>query len=187
MEIRIIKDLETGENKGYAYIEYKSEDVLGKALALNKVSLQDKVLNVSQAISDKTKRNQAENTIHINNLPFSAGKEDIRKFFKDCGEILDLKLIADEGGRSKGFGFLQFVSEEGVKKAFNLNHSMLMGRNIIIKKSERKITAVKTRTAEHRPIEPDFEISGQDKRKRKPPNRLEKAEKPKYNTSQHKE
>ncbi len=34
------------------------------------------------------------------------------EFFKDVGEITDVRLAKDENGRSKGYGHIEFVSEE---------------------------------------------------------------------------
>jgi hypothetical protein len=45
--------------------------------------------------------------VHLCTVVFSSSE-----FFKDVGEITDVRLAKDENGRSKGYGHIEFVSEE---------------------------------------------------------------------------
>jgi len=38
------------------------------------------------------------------------------ELFKDCGEIVDIRLHLDEEGRFRGFGHVEFATEEAVLK-----------------------------------------------------------------------
>lgn len=47
-------------------------------------------------------------------------------------------MVMEDGGRSRGFGFVEFEDEESLKKAlFKLNGISLMGRNINLKHDPR--------------------------------------------------
>jgi len=36
-------------------------------------------------------------------------------FFKDCGEVVDVRLATDEDGRFKGFGHVEFATVEAAQ------------------------------------------------------------------------
>lgn len=72
-----------------------------------------------------------EAKIYVGNLPYKTSDEDLREFFNDCGNIVDLKLIIDKAtGRSKGFAFISFDHADAVQEALKLNSAMLDGRQI---------------------------------------------------------
>ena len=56
---------------------------------------------------------QNNKKLFVGNLPFSATQEDLREVFGQYGEVTDATVISDKfTGRSKGFGFVEFASEE---------------------------------------------------------------------------
>jgi hypothetical protein len=52
------------------------------------------------------------------------------EFFKDVGEITDVRLAKDENGRSKGYGHIEFVSEEEAQQVVcsyrSISHHLVM-------------------------------------------------------------
>jgi len=62
----------------------------------------------------------------------SATEETLRDIFRDHGEIVDLIVMHDrETGRSRGFGFVTYSSEEEAALAIeNLNDREIDGRRI---------------------------------------------------------
>ena len=49
--------------------------------------------------------------IYVGNLPFKVDGEHLRQMFEQFGEIRELKIATDrETGRSKGFGFVEFLA-----------------------------------------------------------------------------
>ncbi|MCL7051686.1 hypothetical protein MKW94_015372 [Papaver nudicaule] len=69
-------------------------------------------------------------TLFAGNLSFSIDKPDVIEFFKQAGEVADVRFSSDEDGRFKGFGHVEFVTEEGAKKAVKLNGQNLLGRPV---------------------------------------------------------
>jgi RNA recognition motif-containing protein len=56
--------------------------------------------------------------LYVGNLPYNAGEPELRALFEQVGEIADATVITDrETGRSKGFGFVEMVTEEGAQEA----------------------------------------------------------------------
>jgi RNA recognition motif-containing protein len=71
--------------------------------------------------------------LYVGNLPYKADEESLRELFAAIGEVQSVRIITDETGRSKGFGFVEMTSDEEAEKAItSLNGSSLMGRNIIV-------------------------------------------------------
>jgi len=68
-------------------------------------------------------------TLYVGNLPFTATEELLREFFSQMGTVASVKIIKDENGRSKGFGFVDMTSEtEASNAAKSLNGKELGGR-----------------------------------------------------------
>lgn len=72
------------------------------------------------------------NKVYIGNLSYNTTEENLRNDFSEFGVVTDVKVIADHvTGRSKGFGFITFETEEGAQKAVSeCNQSDYMGRMI---------------------------------------------------------
>ncbi|CAK9857919.1 unnamed protein product [Sphagnum jensenii] len=71
-------------------------------------------------------------TIFVKNIAWSVDEDIISEFFKDVGEITDVRLAKDENGRSKGYGHIEFVSEEEAQQAVLKNGETLEGRDLFI-------------------------------------------------------
>ena len=71
-------------------------------------------------------------TVHLGNLSFDATVGDVTDFFDGC-ECTNVRIIEDKMEmKPKGFGYAEFASLDGLKKALTLNGSQFQGRNIRI-------------------------------------------------------
>ncbi len=70
--------------------------------------------------------------VFVGNLEFSVTSEDLRSHFAEVGSVTDAVVVTDKmSGRSRGFGFVEFASEDETKMAIEkLNGSDLKGRKI---------------------------------------------------------
>lgn len=72
-------------------------------------------------------------TVYIQGLPFTASEQDVRSFFKDCGDIASVRLPKwHDSGKLKGYGHVEFKKAEGATKALDLNGEYLMDRYLSI-------------------------------------------------------
>lgn len=79
------------------------------------------------------------NKVYIGNLSYSVSEDEIKEFFGDCGDITDLVLIKDrETGRSKGFGFVTFDSQQAAESAVKKSGSQLSSRAIKVNLAQDK-------------------------------------------------
>ncbi|RFU34956.1 hypothetical protein B7463_g1414, partial [Scytalidium lignicola] len=71
-------------------------------------------------------------TVHLGNLSFDATIGDVMDFFAEC-ECTNVRIIEDKlEMKPKGFGYAEFASLEGLKRALTLNQTPFQGRNIRI-------------------------------------------------------
>lgn len=76
--------------------------------------------------------------LFVGNLDFSVTSEDLKSAFSEFGAVIDAVVITDrETKRSRGFGFVEFGSEEEANKAIEaMNGKDLKGRNINVNKAK---------------------------------------------------
>jgi RNA recognition motif. (a.k.a. RRM, RBD, or RNP domain) len=75
-------------------------------------------------------------TAHIGNMSFDTTEGEISDFFKDC-EVTKVRIVEDKMDRKpKGFGYVEFASLDGLKKALSYAGSNLAGRTIRVSIAE---------------------------------------------------
>lgn len=71
--------------------------------------------------------------IYVGNLAYGVDEEKLQATFGPFGDIQDLKLIRDqETGRSKGFAFIEYGTQEQAQEAIKLNGQDLDGRPLTV-------------------------------------------------------
>ncbi|MCD6302982.1 MAG: RNA-binding protein [Anaerolineae bacterium] len=77
------------------------------------------------------------NTLYVGNLNYDTTNEALRAFMSQAGEVQDVRILTDQyTGRSRGFGFVDMATPEGVEKAVQeLNGKELDGRTLKIDKA----------------------------------------------------
>lgn len=78
--------------------------------------------------------------LFVGNLAYSVTDEILEQLFATIGTVQTAKVIKDRySGTSRGFGFVEMVSEEDARKAIEkLNEHSLEGRNIFVKEAQPK-------------------------------------------------
>ena len=72
--------------------------------------------------------------LFVGNLPWGINNDSLRELFATVGEVVEAMVITDRmSGRSKGFGFVTFATEEAAQAAIaQLNEKEIEGRKIIV-------------------------------------------------------
>ncbi|KAJ1943462.1 Heteroproteinous nuclear ribonucleoprotein A1, partial [Kickxella alabastrina] len=91
---------------------------------------------------DPTKDMRGEK-VFVGGLPPSATDADLNSGFAEFGVITETKLMMDrETGRSRGYGFLQFETEDAAMQAVKIGNSgdgiMIHGKRVDVKPAVRK-------------------------------------------------
>ena len=75
-------------------------------------------------------------TAHLANLSFDAMQGDIEQFFQDC-QVTSVRIVEDKLDRKpKGFGYVEFATQDGLKTALTLSGTSLAGRQVRISIAE---------------------------------------------------
>lgn len=79
--------------------------------------------------------------LYVGNLPSDVTNDELRQLFSNKGFLVtSARLICDrEGGRSRGFGFVEFGSQNDAERAVEeLNGSDIKGRALLVKDARRQ-------------------------------------------------
>ncbi|MEZ4156456.1 MAG: RNA-binding protein [Candidatus Paceibacterota bacterium] len=70
--------------------------------------------------------------LFVGNLPYSVTSDSLKAHFEQAGTVADAVVINDKfSGRSKGFGFVEYESDDDAQKAIDMfNGKELEGREI---------------------------------------------------------
>lgn len=69
--------------------------------------------------------------IYVGNISYETTEDNLRDFFAQYGNIEDIKLISDyQTGRSKGFGFVTFSTDDEGEAALAANGAELDNRKL---------------------------------------------------------
>ncbi len=72
-----------------------------------------------------------QNKLYVGNLSYSVDESHLEQLFSTYGNIDEVALIKDrDTGRSKGFAFVTFSSQEAAEKALEQNGKELEGRTL---------------------------------------------------------
>ncbi|PQQ05871.1 polyadenylate-binding protein 4-like isoform X1 [Prunus yedoensis var. nudiflora] len=140
--VRLCRNAHSGESLRYAYVNFYSHSHASKAMAcLNHTELKGKTMRIMWSQRDALPRKTGIANIFVKNLDTSVTSTQLQDMFGDFGTILSCK-VAEENGKSKGFGFVQFDTEDSAMAAVSaLNDTVIMGKNLyvskFVKKSER--------------------------------------------------
>ena len=75
-------------------------------------------------------------TVHLGNMSFDATEGDISDFFRECS-VTSVRIVEDKLERKpKGFGYAEFASLDGLKRALEFNNTQFQGRNIRVSVAE---------------------------------------------------
>jgi RNA recognition motif-containing protein len=72
--------------------------------------------------------------LYVGNLPWSLTNESLKDLFATYGEVVEALIIKDRmSGRSKGFGFVTFATEEAASAAAaEMNEKDVEGRKLVV-------------------------------------------------------
>lgn len=144
---------ETNSPKGYAFVCFKQFDDAAKAVQnLNGKEFRGRPLFVGRAEKKANRqkalcafyRNIEGASLYVRNLHETVDDKALESFFSQCGKVIHAKVVRDETGKSKGFGFVWFSTPEELKKALTMPNRELATRQVILARavSRSRITSV---------------------------------------------
>lgn len=137
---------EHGNSKGYGFVHFETEEAATKAIEkVNGMLLSDKKLFVGRFIPRKEREKELGekakkfSNVYIKNLPDSVDDEKLRDMFEQHGPITSYKVMSDESGKSRGFGFVAFEDPDDAEKACDiLNESEVDGKKLYVGRAQKR-------------------------------------------------
>ncbi|XP_012564835.1 deleted in azoospermia protein 4 isoform X1 [Hydra vulgaris] len=78
------------------------------------------------------------NRVFVGGLIKTTNAADIAKYFSEFGKVLDAKVVFNDNGNSKGYGFVTFNNEKSVKSVLNACPLYFNGKKLNIGPAIRK-------------------------------------------------
>merc|ERR1712023_400304 len=147
---------EDGTSKGFAFINFADMDSAKKAVdAKNGEEFMGKLMYVGRAQKksermaelkekfDKIKMERINKyqgvNLYVKNLDEQLADEAFRKAFEEYGQITSCKIMRDDKGNAKGFGFVCYTTNEEASKAVTeMNGKILASKPIYVALAQRK-------------------------------------------------
>ena len=147
---------ESGASRGFGFVNFEDHEAAEKACEeLNDTELHGKKLYVGRAQQkferEEELRRSYESTrqeklskfqginLFVKNLDEDVDDEGLRNEFTPFGAITSAKVMMDESGKSKGFGFVCFSSpEEATKAVTEMNQRMINNKPLYVALAQRK-------------------------------------------------
>ncbi|CAN1811937.1 Polyadenylate-binding protein 8 [Linum perenne] len=127
LSVRVCRDLATRWSLGYAYVNFTYAHDAAKALdLLNFTPINGRPIRVMYSNRDSSVRKSGVGNIFIKNFDKGLDQKALFETFSVFGSILSFKLATYPDGNSKGYGFVQFDSEEPAKNAIEKLNGMVM-------------------------------------------------------------
>ncbi|XP_062097417.1 polyadenylate-binding protein 2-like [Humulus lupulus] len=151
LSVRVCRDLATRRSLGYGYVNYSNPQDAARALdVLNFTPLNNKPIRIMYSHRDPSIRKSGTGNIFIKNLDKDIDHKALHDTFSSFGNILSCKVATDASGQSKGYGFVQFDSEESAQSAIDkLNGMLLNDKQVFVgpflRKQERDSVSSKVR------------------------------------------
>ncbi|XP_019424735.1 PREDICTED: polyadenylate-binding protein 7-like isoform X2 [Lupinus angustifolius] len=142
--VRVCRDTSTGKSLCYGYVNFVSPQDAIRAIELkNHAILNGKAIRVMWSRRDPGARKNNSANVFVKNLAESIDNAGLEDLFKRFGNILSSKVVMSENGKSKGYGFVQFESEESANAAIEkLNGSTVGDKQIYVDRFVKKSDCV---------------------------------------------
>uniref|UniRef100_A0A2K6ASF0 Poly(A) binding protein cytoplasmic 1 n=1 Tax=Macaca nemestrina TaxID=9545 RepID=A0A2K6ASF0_MACNE len=166
LSIRVCRDMITRRSLGYAYVNFQQPadgencavmdifisqisrlDAAERAIEkMNGMLLNDRKVFVGRFKSRKEReaelgaRAKEFTNVYIKNFGEDMDDERLKDLFGKFGPALSVKVMTDESGKSKGFGFVSFERHEDAQKAVDeMNGKELNGKQIYVGRAQKKV------------------------------------------------
>jgi len=112
---------ETGASKGYGYVHYETSEAAQDAIQkINGMVVDEMEIYVGTFVRRQERAGQTDWTnLYVKEFPESWDDAKLTEIFSPYGNLSSVKLVRDAEGKSKQFGFVNFIDHEAAEKAYS--------------------------------------------------------------------
>lgn len=137
---------ENGRSRGYGFVHYETAEAAEAAIkAVNGMLLNDKKVFVGFHVSKKERLSKVEEmkahftNIYVKNVDEETTQDEFDALFKPFGPVVSCALQFEEGGKNKGFGFVNYENHEDARKAVDeLNDSDFKSKKLFVSRAQKR-------------------------------------------------
>lgn len=137
---------EESSSKGYGFVHFETEEAANNAIMkVNGMLLNGRKVFVGKFIPRKEREKLLGEkarrfmNVYIKNFGDDLDDDKLRELFEKYGKITSAKVMTDDVGKSKGFGFVSFEEPENAEKAVDdLNGKDLNGKTLYVGRAQKK-------------------------------------------------
>ena len=138
---------EYGNSKGYGFVHYETGESATQAIKhVNGMLLNEKKVFVGHHVPRKDRESKFEEmkanftNIYVKNIEADVTDDEFRELFEKYGDITSASITRDpETGKSKGFGFVNFIKHENATEAVEALHDKdFHGQSLYVGRAQKK-------------------------------------------------
>uniref|UniRef100_A0A672HPC5 Polyadenylate-binding protein 1-like n=1 Tax=Salarias fasciatus TaxID=181472 RepID=A0A672HPC5_SALFA len=134
-------------SKGYGFVHFETQEAAERAIEkMNGMLLNDRKVFVGRFKSRKEReaelgaRAKEFTNVYIKNFGDDMDDEKLREVFSKYGSAMSIRVMIDDTGKSRGFGFVSFERHEDAQKAVDeMNGKELNGKLIYVGRAQKKV------------------------------------------------
>uniref|UniRef100_A0AAQ5XJR8 PABP n=1 Tax=Amphiprion ocellaris TaxID=80972 RepID=A0AAQ5XJR8_AMPOC len=114
-------------SKGYGFVHFETQEAAERAIEkMNGMLLNDRKVFVGRFKSRKEReaelgaRAKEFTNVYVKNFGEDMDDEKLRELFNKYGNAMSIRVMTDDSGKSRGFGFVSFERHEDAQKGVNL-------------------------------------------------------------------
>ncbi|XP_015056573.1 polyadenylate-binding protein 2-like isoform X1 [Solanum pennellii] len=97
----------------------------------------------STAASQENREELDSRSIFVGNVDYACTPEEVQQHFQACGTVNRVTILTDKFGQPKGFAYVEFIEQEAVQDALQLNESELHGRQLKVMPKRTNVPGMK--------------------------------------------
>lgn len=133
-------------SKGYGFVHFETDEAAKSAIdKVNGMLLNGKKVYVGRFMTRRERidmmgdRAKKFTNVYVKNFGEALDDDKLRTLFEQCGIITSCKVMTDDSGKPRGFGFVGFEDHEAAQAAVDtLNGKEVDGHEIYVGRAQKK-------------------------------------------------